>query len=151
MDGLKKSRSAPSTLLATNFPKQLDSAVLRRVPSRIHIGLPSLEARQHIFQIYLAEEELHPDVNLCDLAEKSQGYTGSDIQTVCVQAPLICDTFIGHDARRHIMNTHFDKAFRKSAPTVPQGTLAKMKDFSKEYNPAALERKETNGQNRSSS
>ncbi|KAI4286426.1 MAG: hypothetical protein L6R35_004323 [Caloplaca aegaea] len=148
MDGVKKFRSGPFTLLATNFPYELDSAVLRRVPSRIHIGLPSLEARQRIFQTYLAEEELHPDVNLCDLAEKSQGYTGSDIQTGCVQAALICDTFIGHDARRHIMNIHFDKAFRRSAPTVSQGALAKIKDFSKEYNPSALERKETNGQSR---
>ncbi|KAL9036760.1 MAG: hypothetical protein Q9180_004109 [Flavoplaca navasiana] len=139
MDGLKKSKSPPFTLLATNFPSDLDSAVLRRVPSLIHLGLPSLKARQQIFQIYLAEEKLHPDVNLCHLAQMSQGYSGSDIQTVCVQAALICDTFIGDDARRYIANTHFDKAFQRSAPTVSKGDLAKIKTFSKEYNPAALE------------
>lgn len=145
MDGLKKSRSSPIVLLATNFPNDLDSAVLRRVPSRIHIGLPSSEALQQIFQIYLAEEMLHPDVNLCHLADRSQGYSGSDIQTVCIQAALICDTFIGNDTRRHIMNSHFDKAFQRSAPTVSKGALAKIKAFSKEYNPAALESKERIG------
>ncbi|KAL9632118.1 MAG: hypothetical protein Q9204_003924, partial [Flavoplaca sp. TL-2023a] len=139
MDGLKKSKSPPFTLLATNFPNDLDSAVLRRVPSLIHIGLPSLEARQQIFQINLAEEKLHPNVNLYHLAQRSQGYSGSDIQTVCVQAALICNTFIGEDARRYIANTHFDKAFQRSAPTVSKGALAKIKAFSKEYNPAALE------------
>ena len=45
MDGLKKSKSPPFVPLATNFPRELDHAVLRRVPSRIHIGLPSPEAR----------------------------------------------------------------------------------------------------------
>ncbi|KAL8921885.1 MAG: hypothetical protein Q9208_005489 [Pyrenodesmia sp. 3 TL-2023] len=145
MDGLKKSKSPPFTLLATNFPNDLDSAVLRRVPSRIHIGLPSLEARQQMFRIYLAEEMLHPDVNLCHLAKRSQGYSGSDIQTVCVQAALICDTFIGDDARRQITNTHFDKAFQRSAPTVSQGALAKIRAFSKEYDPAALESREPIG------
>ncbi|KAL8861152.1 MAG: hypothetical protein Q9178_002368 [Gyalolechia marmorata] len=139
MDSSKSSKSPPFILLATNFPSDLDSAVLRRVPSLIHIGLPSLEARQQIFQIYLAEEKLHPDVNLCHLAQRSQGYSGSDIQTVCVQAALICDTFIGDDARRYITNTHFDKAFQRSAPTVSKGTVAKIKAFSKEYNPAAVE------------
>ncbi|KAL8781988.1 MAG: hypothetical protein Q9213_005753 [Squamulea squamosa] len=139
MDGLKKSRSPPFTILATNFPNDLDSAVIRRVPSRIHIGLPSLEARQQIFQISLVEEKLHPDVDLCHLAERSQGYSGSDIQTVCIQAALICDTFVGDDARRYITNTHFDMAFQRSAPTVSKRALAEIKAFSKEYNPAALE------------
>ena len=142
MDGLKKSRSQPFTILATNFPNDLDSAVLRRVPSRIHIGLPSLKVRQQIFQIYLAEEELHTDVNLYHLAESSQGYSGSDIQTVCVQAALICDASTGDDARRRITNTHFDKAFRRSAPTVSKGALAKIKAFSEQYDPAALESRE---------
>ncbi|KAL8893495.1 MAG: hypothetical protein Q9192_005206 [Flavoplaca navasiana] len=139
MEGLKKSKSPPFTLLATNFPNDLDSAVLRRVPSRIHIGLPSLEARQQIFQICLAEENLHPDVKLYYLAQRSQGYSGSDVQTVCVQAALICDTFIGEDARRYIANIHFDKAFQRSPPTVSKEALAKIKAFSKEYDPAALE------------
>ncbi|KAL8956458.1 MAG: hypothetical protein Q9193_006031 [Seirophora villosa] len=145
MDGLKKSRCSPFTLLATNFPNDLDSAVLRRVPSRIHIGLPSPEARQQIFQMYLAEETLHPDVNLCHLAERSHGYSGSDIQTVCVQAALICDTFVGDDARRYMTNAHFDKAFQRSAPTVSKGALAQIEAFSKEYNPAALESREQIG------
>ncbi|KAL8911357.1 MAG: hypothetical protein Q9171_003451 [Xanthocarpia ochracea] len=54
-------------------------------------------------------------------------------------AALICDTFIGDDARRYIANTHFDKAFQRSPPTVSKGALAKIKAFSNEYNPAALE------------
>lgn len=114
----------------------------------MYICLQSLEGRHQILQIYLAEEELHPDVNLCHLAEMSQGYSGSDIQTVYVQAALICDTFIGDGARRQITNTHFDKAFRRSAPTVSKGALANIRALPKEYDPAALEEQETDWQSR---
>jgi SpoVK/Ycf46/Vps4 family AAA+-type ATPase len=140
MDGLKKSKSPPFVLLATNFPRELDHAVLRRVPSRIHIGLPSPEARRQIFQICLADEMLHPDVDLCYLVEKSRGYSGSDIQTVCVQAALICDTIVGDDdARRFLKQWHFEKAFQRSAPTVSKTALAVIRTFAKEFDPAALD------------
>jgi len=140
MDGLKKSKSPPFVLLATNFPRELDHAVLRRVPSRIHIGLPSPEARRQIFQICFADEMLHPDVNLCHLVEKSRGYSGSDIQTVCVQAALICDTIVGDDdARRILKQWHFEKAFQRSAPTVSKTALTGIRAFAKEFDPATLD------------
>ncbi|KAL8715309.1 MAG: hypothetical protein Q9225_006425 [Loekoesia sp. 1 TL-2023] len=142
MDGLKKHKSSPFVLLATNFPHDLDHAVLRRVPSRIHIGLPSPEARQQIFQICLADETLHPEVDLCHLVDQSQGYSGSDIQTVCVHAALICDTIVGGDAKRYLMKHHFDKAFQRSAPTVSKAALAGIKAFAKDNDPAAFEHME---------
>ena len=83
---------------------------------------------------------LHPDVDLHHLVEKSRGYSGSDIQTVCVQAALICDTIVGDDdARRILMQWHFEKAFQRSAPTVSKTALAGIKTFAKEFDPAALD------------
>ena len=145
MDGLKKFKSSPFVLLATNFPHDLDIAVLRRVPSRIHIGLPSFEARHQIFQMCLADEILHSNMDLRRLAEISQGYSGSDIQTVCVQAALICDAVTDVNARRVLMSIHFDKAFQRCAPTVSKRVLNMIKAFSREYDPAALERTEQLG------
>jgi SpoVK/Ycf46/Vps4 family AAA+-type ATPase len=55
-DGLKRAANPPFVLLATNFPHQLDNAVLRRVPGRLYIGLPSAPARKRIFSICLTEE-----------------------------------------------------------------------------------------------
>ena len=139
IDGLKKSKSSPFVLLATNFPLEIDHAILRRVPSRIYIGLPSPEARQQIFQICLVDEMLHPDVNLQNLVEKSRGYSGSDIQTVCVQAALVCDTIVSdNDTRRLLKQRHFEKAFQRSAPTVSKMALAEIRKFAKEFDPAAL-------------
>lgn len=140
MDGFKKSESSPFVILATNLPNDLDPAVLRRVPARIHIGLPSFELRKDIFQISLKEEILHTDVDLDHLARRSEGYSGSDIQTVCVQAALLCDTFVGEDEKRCLRNVHFEKAMRRCAPTVSRGALDRIEGFSREYDPAALER-----------
>lgn len=141
MDGLKKSKSPPFVLLATNFPNELDYAVLRRVASRIHIGLPSAEHRLQIFQICLKDELLDGDVNLLQLVKKSKGYSGSDIQTACVQAALACDTFVNNEGKRRLLkHMHFEKAFQRTAPTVSKKALAEIKAFAKEFDAAALEK-----------
>ncbi|KAL8737155.1 MAG: hypothetical protein Q9181_001973 [Wetmoreana brouardii] len=70
---------ADALFRSRNFSRELDKAVLRRVPSRIHIGLPSLKARQQIFQICLAEETLHPDFDLRHIVNGSQGYPDWDL------------------------------------------------------------------------
>lgn len=139
-DGLKKPKIPPFVLLATNFPRELDHAVLRRVPSRIHIDLPSPEARQKFFQICLADEKLHSEVDFHHLVEKSREYSGSDIQTVCVQAALICDTVVSDDDTRRLLKPwNFEMAFRRSAPTVSKTALAGIKTFAKEFDVAALD------------
>ena len=141
MDGLKTSTTPPFVLLATNFPRDLDHAVLRRAPSRIHIGLPPKDDRIRIFQICLRDELLDADVNFEYLGKKSWRYSGSDIKTVCVQAALICDTFVGGDEpRRLLKQAHFEKAFQRSPATVSKTFLAGVKAFAKEFDPAALEK-----------
>lgn len=141
MDGLKKSKLSPFVLLATNFPQQLDHAVLRRVPSRIHMGLPSTEQRLEIFKICLRGETLDMDVNMKSLAERSNGYSGSDIQTVCVQAALVCETFLDESKQKRLLKAaNFDKAFLRSAPTVSKSALSDIRLFAKDFDPAAMEK-----------
>jgi SpoVK/Ycf46/Vps4 family AAA+-type ATPase len=41
MEGFAKSETFPFVVLSTNSPGNLDAAVLRRVPKRIFLGLPS--------------------------------------------------------------------------------------------------------------
>jgi hypothetical protein len=53
MDKLSEVDSAPFIILATSLPTHLDRAVLRRVPSFLHVGLPPASIREKIFSIYL--------------------------------------------------------------------------------------------------
>merc|ERR1712071_482442 len=71
---------------STNRPFDLDGAVLRRFPRRILVDLPNLETRQEILEVTLAENRLDPSVNFTLIAEKLEGYTGSDIKEVCREA-----------------------------------------------------------------
>ena len=63
MDSLKTidATTSPLTISATNFPGDLDHAVLRRVPSHLHLGLPSIDHRIQIFHLHLKGEILNAD------------------------------------------------------------------------------------------
>lgn len=140
MDGLKRMESPPFVLLATNHPNELDHAVLCRVPSRIHIGLPKFGARRRIFEILLKEEIVEDGLGHCCLAERSQGLSGSDIQTVCVQAALICNSTMSKTGTQRLLKPmHFGKAFKRSAPTVSKAALTSTKKFAKELDPTSLD------------
>ncbi|EGG01295.1 uncharacterized protein MELLADRAFT_92596 [Melampsora larici-populina 98AG31] len=68
---------------ATNRPNDIDSAILRRMPKRIPIGLPSLEQRIKILQLLLKDIKLSSDLSLEFLAEQTSNYSGSDLKEFC--------------------------------------------------------------------
>ena len=141
-DGLKRAANPPFLLLATNFPSQLDNAVLRRVPGRLHIGMPSTPARKNIFNICLAEETLDHDVDLQLLASRTHRYTGSDIRTTCIQTALICEDELLEagkiDQKRVLKMAHFEKAMGRSGPTVSRSAMQDIMAFATEFDPAAV-------------
>ncbi|KAK6906885.1 hypothetical protein I203_100872 [Kwoniella mangroviensis CBS 8507] len=73
---------------ATNRPFDLDDAVLRRLPRRLLVDLPSVEGRQAILEILLRGETLADDVDLQKLAKETDGFSGSDLKHLCVSAAL---------------------------------------------------------------
>ena len=144
-DGLKRAKTPPFLLLATNNPHDLDPAVLRRVPGRLYIGMPSCDAREQLFKIFLKKECFGPGLNLKVLAKKTARYTGSDIYTLCINAALICQDEIewmptSQPIKRVLMPAHFYAAFKRSGPTVQAAELHKFRQFAHEYDPAAESR-----------
>jgi len=73
---------------ATNKPWSLDWPFLRRFQKRIYVNLPTLEARENLFDLYTAP--LHKDlkVSSTELARLFDGYSASDIKDVCQSAQL---------------------------------------------------------------
>nr|XP_018264327.1 uncharacterized protein I303_02492 [Kwoniella dejecticola CBS 10117]OBR86485.1 hypothetical protein I303_02492 [Kwoniella dejecticola CBS 10117] len=73
---------------ATNRPFDLDDAVLRRLPRRLLVDLPSVEGRKAILEILLGGESVAEDVDLEKLAKETDGFSGSDLKHLCVSAAL---------------------------------------------------------------
>ncbi|QRV80902.1 AAA family ATPase [Ceratobasidium sp. AG-Ba] len=78
MDGLLS--SSVIVIGATNRPFDVDDAVLRRLPCRLLVDLPGVEAREEILKITLKDDELAPDVSIKDLARKTDRFSGSDLK-----------------------------------------------------------------------
>ncbi|XP_069463774.1 katanin p60 ATPase-containing subunit A1 isoform X2 [Ambystoma mexicanum] len=76
-------------LAATNFPWDIDEALRRRLEKRIYIPLPSAKGREELLRISLRELELANDVDLENIAENMDGYSGADITNVCRDASLM--------------------------------------------------------------
>jgi SpoVK/Ycf46/Vps4 family AAA+-type ATPase len=68
---------------ATNKPWSLDWPFLRRFQKRIYVSLPTLEARQNLFELYTSPLKKDLKIKTLDLARLFDGYSASDIKDVC--------------------------------------------------------------------
>lgn len=70
-------------LAATNTPWSLDEALRRRLEKRVYIPLPDAEGRRALLSINLKDVKLEDGVNLDEIADQCEGYSGDDISNVC--------------------------------------------------------------------
>eukprot|EP00066_Takifugu_rubripes_P019031 XP_011608297.1 PREDICTED: spermatogenesis-associated protein 5-like protein 1 [Takifugu rubripes] len=78
-------------IAATNRPECLDSALLRpgRLDHIIYIPPPDQQARLCILKVCTESMPLGPDVCLEELVEKTELYSGADLQNLCKEAALL--------------------------------------------------------------
>ncbi|GIY04353.1 katanin p60 ATPase-containing subunit A-like 1 [Caerostris darwini] len=76
-------------LAATNFPWDIDEALRRRLEKRIYIPLPNALGREALLKINLREVEVSPDLDLEEVANTLDGYSGADITNVCRDASMM--------------------------------------------------------------
>ncbi|CAN4081558.1 unnamed protein product [Withania somnifera] len=86
-DGLRSKENQRILILgATNRPFDLDDAVIRRLPRRIYVDLPDAANRLKILKIILARENLEFEFPYENLANATEGYSGSDLKNLCIAA-----------------------------------------------------------------
>ena len=90
MDGLESLHNVV-VIAATNRPDMLDSALLRpgRFDRLVKIGAPDLEARKQILKVHAKNKPLAADVDLDDLARRTDGYTGADLAAMVNEATML--------------------------------------------------------------
>ena len=68
---------------ATNRPKDVDRAILRRMPATFHVGMPGAAQRRAILREVLRIEETKPDLDLNQLAGLTENFSGSALRELC--------------------------------------------------------------------
>jgi transitional endoplasmic reticulum ATPase len=90
MDGIEELKGVV-VLAATNRLDIVDPALLRpgRFEVLMELSMPDREARLAIFRVHTRGKPLAPDVNLAELAERTEGLVGADIEGLCRQAAMM--------------------------------------------------------------
>ena len=160
-DGINALNSGVLILGATNRPFDLDDAILRRMPRRILVDLPTEDDRFAILNLLLADEALDPELDLRSLAKRTNLYSGSDLKNLCVSAAVTAVTEekasvnilqvrsgeqvqdgeteenAGSEGRdkRIIAPSHFEKALTEVTPSISESmeTIELLRKFDKQY------------------
>jgi len=90
MDGIEE-LTGVVILGATNRLDIIDPALLRsgRFEVLVELPMPDDQARLAIFQVHTKGKPLAPDVDLADLARRTAGLTGADLEGICRQAAML--------------------------------------------------------------
>lgn len=127
MDGLEELRSV-MVIGATNRPDLMDAALLRpgRFDEVVLVPPPDENARLDILKVHVKNMSLNTDVKLKDIAKKTDGYSGADIEALCRKAGMIA---LHEDIKiNKISAEHFEEALLKINPS----TTSRTKDYYEE-------------------
>jgi len=89
MDGFESTHNV-KIIAATNRPELLDKALLRpgRFDRIIEIGLPDTSARDKILKILTQKMPLNKSVNLKQIANKTDGFSGAELKALVMEAGM---------------------------------------------------------------
>ena len=147
-DGMSNDSASAFIMVATNRPMDLDDAVLRRLPRRLLVDLPTQADRLEILKIHLRHENVADEVSLEDLATRTPFYSGSDLKNVAVAAALSAvrkenelaknhtgDEPYQHPERRTLTRADFEKALEEISASISEdmSSLKDIKKFDEQY------------------
>lgn len=144
IEGIGSSESnSVFVLAATNFPWDIDEALLRRFQKRIYIPLPDQVGRKAILEMRI-KEFVDETFNFDGWAAKLEGYSCADITNLCRDAAqmvfdrqtdlLNTQQFMDIptiEAKVIIKNEDFSLAMAKRKSSVDPSTLAKYEEWRK--------------------
>ncbi|MBS3071264.1 CDC48 family AAA ATPase [Candidatus Pacearchaeota archaeon] len=132
MDGLEDLKDV-LIIGATNRPDMLDPALLRpgRFDRILLVGAPEEDGRLQVLKIHTKNMPLAKDVNLEDIAKKTQGYTGADIEALAREAAMLS---LREDINaKSVKKKHFEDALKKVKPSVSKPMIEVYKKIEENY------------------
>lgn len=127
MDGVE-GRTGVFLMAATNRPDIIDPAVLRpgRFDKILYVGLPTLPDRVDILKAVTKQGTKPPmakDVDLDEIAKRTEGFTGADLAGLIRQASLFSlkdsiQVMEGDELDLKVHSNHLLEALRETRPSV---------------------------------
>jgi transitional endoplasmic reticulum ATPase len=136
LDGLEELKDVV-VIAATNRPDIIDTALIRpgRIDRQLLMTTPNQAEREEILRIHSRDMPLGPDVDLAEIARGSEGYVGSDLESVCRESAMLAIRE-DRDAEK-VMGSHFEEALRKVGPSVTDDIMTMYRriggDFGRQY------------------
>ncbi|HEX2487214.1 MAG TPA: CDC48 family AAA ATPase [Nitrososphaeraceae archaeon] len=140
---------------ATNRPDIIDPALLRpgRFDRILYVPPPDRDSRLQIIKIHTKKKHLAEDVNIDQLADDTDGYTGADIASLSSAAVMLAlrehvskykdpKEAEEHKEEVKIHRTHFEEAMKKIRPLSMQ-ELNMYKTVSEQFGKPQMSRAET--------
>ena len=126
-------------IAATNRPDLIDAALLRpgRIDKIIMVPAPDEKAREAILKVHTKNVKLDKSVSLKELAKKTKGFSGADIEGLVREAAL---TVLSENKMKPapIMMKHFDEVLAKSKPSIDdesERAYSEFKDKALDFRP----------------
>ncbi|MEM5855426.1 MAG: CDC48 family AAA ATPase [Candidatus Aenigmatarchaeota archaeon] len=116
-------------IAATNRPDIVDPALLRpgRIDRFVLIPPPDTKARYEILKIHTRNMPLDKDVDLKELAEKTEGFSGADLEALCREAAM---NALREDIKAKVVEKrHFEEALKKITPSLTKDVQAYYEKF----------------------
>jgi len=125
MDGLEELQSVV-VIGATNRPNLIDPALLRpgRFDELVYVGVPDKAGRRRILAIQTGKMPLAADVDLDEMASRTERFTGADLEDLVRRAGLVA--LRQSLAVTEVTMAHFEEALGDSRASVTQ-------DMEREY------------------
>jgi transitional endoplasmic reticulum ATPase len=134
IDGLEEMHDVV-IIAATNRPDILDTALLRpgRFDRMILIPAPDKATRKKIFEVHTKGMPIK-GVNMEKLAEKTEGYAGADIESICREAAMIA---LRRDIKsKEVSSKDFDDAVKKVRPSLTKEIEKTYEELGKQFTAA---------------
>ncbi|KAK0174509.1 hypothetical protein PV327_010271 [Microctonus hyperodae] len=118
---------------ATNRPDRVDKALMRpgRIDEKIYVPLPDAKTREEILKIRIHELPVDDDVNIDNLVESTEGFSGAEVVQLCRKASLLAidENPEDPDETLKISNSHFEMALKLISPGTPESLLKLYNDY----------------------
>ncbi|HMB51094.1 MAG TPA: AAA family ATPase, partial [Natronoarchaeum rubrum] len=132
LDGLEEMEDV-MVIGATNRPDMIDPALIRsgRFDRLVMVGQPDVEGREQILKIHTGDTPLSPDVSLRELAEITDGYVGSDLESISREAAI--EALREDDDAEDVDMRHFRQALEDVRPTITEEILDYYEQMEEEF------------------